>query len=349
VKNRYFELLRQIETDRTTEQVTTRDSHILVIDGLNTFIRVFSAVPALNDDGDHIGGVTGFLRSVASVIRQIKPTRCVVVFDGKGGSVRRKKMYSNYKANRAVKTKFNRHEEFASLEDESASMKHQFSRVIEYMQCLPVTMMAIDNIEADDAIGYIANELYTDEKHKVTIVSTDRDFLQLVNNRISVWSPVKKKLYTPEVMREEFGFSEQNYLLYRTFIGDKSDNIPGLDGIGLKSLVKYFPLFTEDREITIDEIVDYARTVEKKYKVHEQVANNKELLELNHDLMQLKEVDIPGNTKLLIADLMHRPVDRLNTYELKKMFMADKMYTVIKDVDSWLNGSFNTLNAYTSL
>jgi len=349
VKNRYFELLRQIETDRTTEQVTSRDSHILVIDGLNTFIRVFSAVPALNDDGDHIGGVTGFLRSVASVIRQIKPTRCVVVFDGKGGSVRRKKMYSNYKANRAVKTKFNRHEEFASLEDESASMKHQFSRVIEYMQCLPVTMMAIDNIEADDAIGYIANELYTDEKHKVTIVSTDRDFLQLVNNRISVWSPVKKKLYTPEVMREEFGFSEQNYLLYRTFIGDKSDNIPGLDGIGLKSLVKYFPLFTEDREITIDEIVDYARTVEKKYKVHEQVANNKELLELNHDLMQLKEVDIPGNTKLLIADLMHRPVDRLNTYELKKMFMADKMYTVIKDVDSWLNGSFNTLNAYTSL
>ena len=349
MKNRYFELLRQIETDRTTEQVTTRDSHILVIDGLNTFIRVFSAVPALNDDGDHIGGVTGFLRSVASVIRQIKPTRCVVVFDGKGGSVRRKKMYSNYKANRAVKTKFNRHEEFASLEDESASMKQQFSRVIEYMQCLPVTMMAIDNIEADDAIGYIANELYTDEKHKVTIVSTDRDFLQLVNNRISVWSPVKKKLYTPEVLREEFGFSEKNYLLYRTFIGDKSDNIPGLDGVGLKSLVKYFPLFTEDREITIDEIVEYARTVEKKYKVHEQVANNKELLELNHDLMQLKEVDIPGNTKLLIADFMHRPVDRLNTYELKKMFMADKMYTVIKDVDGWLNGSFNTLNAYTSL
>ena len=349
MKNRYFELLRQIEHDRTTEQVTTKDSHILIIDGLNTFIRVFSAVPALNDDGEHIGGVTGFLRSVASTIRQIKPTRCVVVFDGKGGSVRRRKIYSDYKANRAVKTKFNRHEEFASLEDESASMKHQFTRIIEYMQCLPVTMMAIDNIEADDAIGYIANEMYTDEKHKVTIVSTDRDFLQLVNNRISVWSPVKKKLYTPQVLREEFGFSEKNYLLYRTFIGDKSDNIPGLDGVGLKSLLKYFPLFTEDREITIDEIVEYAQSVEKKYKVHEQVANNKHVLELNHDLMQLKDVDIPGNTKLLIADIMRRPVERLNTYEFKKMFMADKMYTVIKDVDGWMNGSFNTLNAYTNL
>ena len=349
MKNRYFELLRQVEQDRTSEQVTNRDSHILVIDGLNTFIRVFSAVPALNDDGDHIGGVTGFLRSVASVIRQVKPTRCVVVFDGKGGSVRRRSIYSNYKANRAVKTKFNRHKEFESLEDESASMKRQFARIIEYMHCLPVTMMAIDNIEADDAIAYIANELYTKENERVTIVSTDRDFLQLVNHRISVWSPVKKRLYTPALMREEFGFSEKNYLLYRTFIGDKSDNIPGLDGVGLKSLLKYFPVFTEDREITIDEMVSYAQEAEKKYKVHEQVANNKQQLDLNHQLMQLKDVDIPGNTKLLIADMMHRKVDRLNTYELKKMFMADKMYTVIKDVDSWLNGSFNTLNAYTSL
>jgi 5'-3' exonuclease len=217
------------------------------------------------------------------------------------------------------------------------------------MHCLPVTMMAIDNIEADDAIAYIANEIYTKENERVTIVSTDRDFLQLVNHRISVWSPVKKRLYTPALMREEFGFSEKNYLLYRTFIGDKSDNIPGLDGVGLKSLLKYFPVFTEDREITIEEMVSYAQGAEKKYKVHEQVANNKQQLDLNHQLMQLKDVDIPGNTKLLIADMMHRKVDRLNTYELKKMFMADKMYTVIKDVDSWLNGSFNTLNAYTSL
>ena len=93
MKARYRDILREIEREKEQGTGSTKDSHLLVIDGLNTFIRVFSAVPALNDDGQHIGGVTGFLRSVAAVVRLIKPTRCVIVFDGKGGSRRRKDIY----------------------------------------------------------------------------------------------------------------------------------------------------------------------------------------------------------------------------------------------------------------
>ena len=173
--------------------------------------------------------------------------------------------------------------------------------------------------------------------------------MQLVNNRISVWSPVKKKMYTPNTMQEEFGFSSKNYLLYRSFIGDKSDNIPGLKGVGPKSLIKYFPVFTENREISIKEIVQYATDVEKKYKVHKLVSENEELLELNYKLMQLKQVDINGNAKMLTMNRVQGEIDKLNVLEFKKMFMADKMYTVIKDLDSWLNSSFNSLNAFASL
>ena len=349
MKARYQDILREIEREKEQGTGSTKDSHLLIIDGLNTFIRVFSAVPALNDDGQHIGGVTGFLRSVAAVVRLIKPTRCVIVFDGKGGSRRRKDIYPEYKANRANKTAFNRYQEFASLEDEQDSMRRQFGRVIQYLNCLPVTTLSIDNVEADDIMAYIANEIYTDDKNRVTICSTDRDFLQLVNNRISVWSPIKKKMYTPSVMQEEFGFSSKNYLLYRSFIGDKSDNIPGLKGVGPKSLIKYFPVFSEDRELTVEEIVQYANDVDKKYKVHSLVSENKELLELNYKLMQLKEVDINGNAKMLTMNKVQGDIDKLNTLEFKKMFMADKMYTVIKDLDSWLKSSFNSLNAYASL
>ena len=349
MKARYQDILREIEREKEQGTGSSKDSHLLVIDGLNTFIRVFSAVPALDDDGQHIGGVTGFLRSVAAVVRLIKPTRCVIVFDGKGGSRRRKDLYPQYKANRANKTAFNRYQEFASLEDEQDSMKRQFGRVIQYLNCLPVTTLSIDNVEADDIMAYIANEIYTKDENRVTICSTDRDFLQLVNNRISVWSPIKKKMYTPSVMQEEFGFSSKNYLLYRSFIGDKSDNIPGLKGVGPKSLIKYFPVFTEDREITVEEIVQYANDVDKKYKVHTLVSENKELLELNYRLMQLKEVDINGNAKMLTMNKVQGDIDKLNTLEFKKMFMADKMYTVIKDLDSWLKSSFNSLNAYASL
>ena len=349
MKARYRDILREIEREKEQGTGSTKDSHLLVIDGLNTFIRVFSAVPALNDDGQHIGGVTGFLRSVAAVVRLIKPTRCIIVFDGKGGSRRRKDIYPEYKANRANKTAFNRYKEFASLEDEQDSMRRQFGRVIQYLNCLPITTLSIDNVEADDIMAYIANEIYTDQKNRVTICSTDRDFLQLVNDRISVWSPIKKKMYTPSVMKEEFGFNSTNYLIYRSFIGDKSDNIPGLKGVGPKSLVKYFPVFTEDREITIDELVQYANDVDKKYKVHTLVSENKELLELNYKLMQLKEVDINGNAKMITQNRVQGDIDKLNTLEFKKMFMADKMYTVIKDLDSWLKSSFNSLNAYASL
>ena len=349
MKGRFFDILQEVEKDHKAGTGSTKDSHLLVIDGLNTFIRVFSAVPALNDDGLHIGGVTGFLRSVAAVIRKIKPTRCVIVFDGKGGSVRRKAMFPEYKANRATKTAFNRYQEFATLQDESESMKKQFGRMVQYLNCLPITTLSIDNVEADDIMAYIANEIYTKDENKVTICSTDRDFLQLVNNRITVWSPIKKKMYTPSVMQEEFGFSPKNYLLYRSFIGDKSDNIPGLKGVGPKSLLKHFPMFTEDRVLTIRELVEHANNVDKKYKVHALVSENEELLDLNYKLMQLQEVDIHGGAKMVTLDAMQRDIDKLNTYEFKKMFMADKMYTVIKDLDSWLRNSFNSLNAFASM
>ena len=349
MKARYQDILRQVEEDHKQGKESSKDSHLLIIDGLNTFIRVFSAVPALNDDGMHIGGVTGFLRSIAAVIRQHKPTRCVIVFDGKGGSVRRKQMYPNYKANRANKTAFNRYKEFASLEDEQESMKRQFGRMVEYLQCLPITTLAIDNIEADDAIAYIANEIFTNQENKATIVSTDRDFLQLVNNRISVWSPIKKKMYTPSVMREEFGIDAKNYLLYRALTGDKSDNIPGVNGVGLKTMIKRLPIITENKQLTVEEFVEYASNVEKKYKVHELIESNFETIKLNYQLMQLKDVDIAGTTKLLIQEKIREEINKLDVLSFKKMFMLDKMYTVIKDLDSWMTNSFNSLNAYRNL
>lgn len=349
MKARFFDLLREVERDREQGTGSNKNSHILIIDGLNTFIRVFSAVPALNDDGMHIGGVTGFLRSVASAIRQHKPTRCIIVFDGKGGSARRKSLYPNYKANRAVKTKFNRYEEFASLQDEQQSMKQQFGRMVEYLQCLPITTMAIDQIEADDAIAYIANEIFTEPENRVTIVSTDRDFLQLVNERITVWSPVKKTMYTPAVMREEFGLSSKNYLLYRALTGDKSDNIPGVNGVGLKTMLKQFPIMTEDVEVSVDSFVSYAETVDKKYKIHETVATNKEQIEMNYNLMQLKNVDISGNAKMLIMNLVNNEINKMDVLTFKRMFMEDKMYTVIKDLDTWMSSAFNPLNAYRNL
>lgn len=349
MKSRYHDIFHQMEKDREQGQGSNKNSHLLIIDGLNTFIRVFSAVPALNDDGMHIGGVTGFLRSIAASIRQHKPTRCVIIFDGKGGSARRKKLYPNYKANRANKTAFNRHKEFASLQDEQDSMKRQYGRMIQYLNCLPVTTMAIDQIEADDAIAYLTTQVYNKPDNRVTIVSTDRDFLQLVDHRVSVWSPVKKKMYTPDLMREEFGIDAKNYLLYRAITGDKSDNIPGVNGVGLKTMIKRIPIITEYSELSVDRLVEYVSGLDKKYKVHEILEQSGDQIKLNYDLMQLKDVDISGDAKMKIMHIAQDEITKMDVLAFKKMFMVDKMYTVIKDLDTWLSSAFNPLNAYRSL
>ena len=75
----------------------------------------------------------------------------------------------------------------------------------------------------------------------------------------------------------------------------------------------------------------------------------KDQIFLNEKLMQLKQVDISGNIKMLISDRVNQPINKLNTFGFKKMFMADKMFSIIKDIDTWLNTSFNTLNAYRTL
>ena len=349
--NRYQKLFQEVVREHT-EGVQSKgvNDRVLLFDGLNTFIRVFSAVPALNDDGDHIGGVTGFLRSIASVIKRFKPTRCIIIFDGKGGSQRRRKIFPKYKANRAVKTKFNRYNEFETVDDEHASMRRQYTRLAEYLDCLPITLMAVDRVEADDIIAYIANEIFTKDNEKVEIVSTDRDFLQLVNHRISVWSPVKKIYYTPEVMQEEFGFVPANYLLYRTFAGDPSDNIPGVKGVGLKTLLKHFPAFSTEN-YSIERLIkeSYDKHQEQpKTKMFQKINDAEPQLYLNDKLMQLKNIDMAGNIKLNVVNRLDGNINESNILEFKKMFMQDKMYSVIKDVDSFL-AAFVSLNAYAKM
>ena len=86
MNNKYQRLLQEIETERQEQENLHRDSKVLIVDGMNLFIRTFSAIPTLNENGQHIGGLSGFLQSLAATVRMVNPTRVVVVFDGKGGS-----------------------------------------------------------------------------------------------------------------------------------------------------------------------------------------------------------------------------------------------------------------------
>ena len=304
---------------------------VLIIDGLNTFIRVFSVIPTTNDDGIHVGGIVGFLRSIGYTINMIRPTRTIIVFDGKGGSNRRRKIYPEYKQNRKTKYRVNRSYDFASQEDEKHNMIMQLQRIVEYLDTLPVTVLSYDNIEADDTIGYLCRQVLTDSQ--ITVMSTDKDFLQLANGRIKIWSPTKKKMYDEKMVMDEYGISSGNLIWYRVLDGDKSDNIPGVRGLGLKTIQKKLPFLSENRIVNIDEFVDV-------------LPESKDIIELNYKLMQLSDVDISASTKTKIIDRISEPINRLIKFKFEKMFLEDKLFTALPNVTSWLANNFNQLNRY---
>jgi len=345
-----IEKLKNMMASADTVTPSHRDSNVLIIDGLNTFIRVFAAVPALNDDGDHVGGVVGVLKSIGANIRQFNATRCILVFDGKGGSARRRKVYPDYKGNRKNKNTFNRFKEFEAPENEAESFKIQFQRLIKYFATLPLTLLSIDNIEADDVIAYIAKQYYKGVDNKITIVSTDRDFLQLVNDQINVWSPTKKKLYNKERMLEEYGIPVENYLLYRMCSGDASDNIPGIKGVGLKTLIKRFPnIITED--LSAEQLIRAAQEQiddGSKLKIVNEIVSNKDILLRNFTLMQLAEVNIAGTFKDAIRDICDSQIPRLDRREFRRLFLEDKLYANIKNIDNWLRNTWNRLDIFAN-
>ena len=94
---KYLSILDNIKKDKRSLGDGNPNDKVLIIDGLNTFIRVFSVIPTTNDDGIHVGGIVGFLRSLGYTINMFRPTRVIIVFDGKGGSTRRRKLYPEYK------------------------------------------------------------------------------------------------------------------------------------------------------------------------------------------------------------------------------------------------------------
>ncbi len=293
----------------------------------------------------HTGGIAGFLKSIGYAIKLINPTRVIVVFDGTGGSQKRRKIYPDYKKGRKTKVKFNRtYEELSSSELEQKNLQIELMRLVSYLEVLPVTVMAIDNIEADDTIAYLAEDTFKDSN--VTIMSTDKDFLQLASERVKIWSPVKKKIFGCKEIVDEYGITCNNFIYYRIMEGDVSDNIPGLDGVGIKRVLQAYPFLGEDKQVTMQEIYNYSENYKSKYKIYERVLDNKLLLERNYELMQLKSTCIQSFTQLRIEEIIKKQVPKIDKMTFSRLITEDKMWSNLPNYMVWLNETWGKLNSF---
>ena len=356
MNKRYLDILNKLKNVPSEDRIV--DSKILLIDGLwlNAFIRAFAVNPTITDDGIHVGGIVGFLHTIGYAIKVTRPTRVIIAFDGPGGSVRRKQIYPEYKANRRTPTRISRMDHFSSYEEENHAKNYQIRKLVEYLQYLPVQYILAHDIEADDVIAYLANEVY--DTSECIIMSTDQDYLQLVNDRITVWSPTKKKMYNVDTLTKEFGITPNNFLMYKMLVGDTSDGIPGIKGIGLKSIIKRLPILCETEEVTIDKLLKYSdkqlSLLDEKgkqvhnYKIYKDVLASKDQLVLNDDLIQLRNVNITRNTKILLSNQIKQPINRLLKHQFLRLVLEDKMNVGLKNPNLWMKEIFTQLDVYAS-
>ena len=345
MKDLYKNILNEVEEEREINHLRERNSRVLIIDGLNTFIRSWTTNPTMNEDGDHTGGVVGSLKSIGYQIREFNPTRCIVTFDGKDGSQSRKKIHEGYKAGRE-KNRFRVNRQYQGMmdeEEERLSMKQQFIWLNDVLDYLPVQTMIYDGIEADDTIAYLTKHTESDLGNEVVIVSTDKDFLQLVSDKVKVFSPTKKKLYDRQMVYDEFGIWPENLLLYRTLDGDKSDNIPGIRGCGIKTLLKRFPELSEDRTITHEEFFQMCEEKHGKIKLYDDILKAKDQLLMNKRLMELDQPHIPTNQKLKILDRFNETDIEFKKLDFLRVGQKYKILQNWRDINDWLHSTFHNI------
>ena len=229
-----FKLLDEVQEQGEQPQAKRHDK-VLLIDGLNLFFRNFAMLNMVNPDGVHIGGLGGFFRSLGAMVRQTQPTSVYVVFDGAGSSTNRKNLLPEYKSERNLQRVTN-WEVFEDLDEEHDSKVDQIVRVIQYLKLLPVKTTIIDKVEADDIIAVLSKRLVEKYDSTCFIVSSDKDFVQLVTDKIILYRPMEKEYYNASTVKEKFGCLSSNFILYKTLLGDNSDKIPGVKGLGVKGM-----------------------------------------------------------------------------------------------------------------
>jgi 5'-3' exonuclease len=348
-KSQMFSIFENLQKEKKLAQeqgitaVTRRK--VLLVDGYNTFIRCFAAIPTLNEDGLHTGGISGFLKSFGYAIKLFKPDRCIIIYDGVNGSVKRRKIFPDYKNKRKTTVRLNR--SYESDEEETKSMAKQLQRTVEYLQSLPVNMISLDSVEADDTIAYCATDYF--KGWNSIIMSSDKDFLQLVNDYVKVWSPTKKKIYGPGEVLNEYGIDSKNFVFFRVLDGDASDNISGIKGCGLKTIIKAFPFLTQKEVINLNRIYDHCESNKGKLKIYDKILEQKDIVERNYQLMQLTDTQLQTHAQLKVNEILNTGSPKLNKIEIVKLIKEDKLWNNLPNHMSWLDECFSKLNYHSNI
>ena len=296
----------------------------MIIDALNLFVRNFIVSPDLSINGIPLGGVKGSLKSLQKLTRIIKPDEILIVWDGPGGAQKKKSILKQYKDGRKPIVKLNRSNDMTDQQEQDNKVWQQF-RLFDYLNQLPVIQMLEEYIEADDLIAFAGKcEKY---KHwNKVIISSDKDFLQLLDESTVLYRPIIEKIETWKTVIMEHGIHPNNFALARSLAGDKSDNIDGIGATGLKTVAKCLPFFAEDKNYLITEVEDFCKNQIKektKLKFYQSFLDNIEVVKRNYSLMQLYSPNISVQVAQKMRYVTDNFVPEINLTRFEIMMIED--------------------------
>jgi 5'-3' exonuclease len=228
---------------------------------------------------------------------------------------------------------------FDNLEEEDDSKVDQIVRIIQYLTTLPVKTICLSRVEADDVIAYLSSTLPTKPEDRAFIVSSDKDYLQLITEKVIVYRPIEKEYYTTDTVKEKFNVNPHNFLLYKLLMGDNSDGITGIKGLGAKKLFKLFPeLATQD--ISFDDLLDIAEAKLKEHVVYARILHDVEGLENKHKVMDLSNPMMSDKDKEYVDDFVKNTQLEFHPEEFVQMCEEDQIGNLIRNTDYWVRDIF---------
>jgi DNA polymerase-1 len=296
---------------------------VLIIDAMNMFIRNYVINPSLSSDGSPIGGTKGFLQTLQKLTREINPDRIICVWDGGGGSKKRQALAKQYKEGRKP-LKLNRAYDGMSALDETQNRYSQMKKTIDYLNKMPIVQFMIEDVEADDVIAYLCKSPILSERVKI-IVSMDKDFYQLCDDETIVYRPIRDEFLNKKRIIEQYNIHPNNFAIARAVDGDKSDNLEGVRGAGLKTISKRLPFLLEDKNYTLQDLFKFCRekTSEENVKLYFNILQDKKKVELNYKIMQLYAPQISPRSTKKINNEIKNFTPKFNRTDVLKYMIQD--------------------------
>ena len=281
-----------------------KTDHFYLIDGSGYIFRAYYALPPLTrkSDGLPVGAVSGFCSMLFKLLEDSKsnenlqkPTHFAVIFDAARKTFRNE-IYSDYKANRS---------------EAPDDLAPQFEYIRKSVIAFNLPSVDLPNYEADDLIATYAEQILA-KGAKVTIVSSDKDLMQLYKKDVRLFDPMKNKFITPEDIVNKFGVGPEKVIDVQSLAGDSSDNVPGVPGIGVKTAAELINKYG-----TLEKLLDNAQEI-KQNKRRETLIENKDKAIISKKLVTLMK-DAP----------VERKIEEFQLKEIDK----DKLYKFLREME----------------